>query len=392
MPFLSGFRVESKQLDRLNFRVASGLDGIRGSTTTFYNPSMRILEIIDSIQKLVLPFNTDYTPLSECDEGAVFDGENYSALNSTLSGQIYIRGFYITNQFAQNLLFCYNLTGQEINPDRDNVDSRFVKYAVGSIIASCENPVVVDRIISKAVDNEEDLFEFQPIDLTEKIGLAELYRAIFYGKFGNKAVLYTDDPFMYAEAKHRGYRPVKLNRGVRATLQSAGVLTDSEVVEEGFKFDYVEYDELTAEEKAVLELHRQIDACLNVESSERPRVYSKAYAKNGEELPYPGFCGNGGIHVRRDQLQNIIYFVETYSHEKGHQVTGAGDPEDRFRKFFERNLVRYVVAELIDQRAGGDQSAEVARLKEELSATQNALSHLMSALKERGYCGLPSCE
>lgn len=257
-----------------------------------------------------------------------------------------MRDFYITDEFVPHLMFSYNLTSQNVNPDRNMMDSSQVKSAVRDVISRCDDPQVVTEIVRNAVDNEQDVFEFQTLNFEEgNAHLGELYKTIFHSMFGEKAVLYTDDPFTFATAKHWGYKPIKVNRGVRQTLRNAGVITDSEVIKEGFNAEYIGLDELTEEERGTLGRYQQVDQCLGVESAETPRVYTRVFAKNGEELPYPGFF-NGQVHIRKDQLGDLFTFVDTYKHEKGHAVTGASDPEDRFRDFFEKRLTGYILSDM----------------------------------------------
>ncbi len=64
-----------------------------------------------------------------------------------------------------------------------------------------------------------------------------------------------------------------------------------------------------------------------------------------KELLYPGFF-NGEINIRRDQLRNLFAYVDVYKHEKGHEITGAGDPEDEFRQFFEKRLTEYIISNM----------------------------------------------
>jgi hypothetical protein len=346
MPFSSDVRLDGTQTERLNYRIAEGLEDTVGSMTIIYQPSLEMVRIVDSIQQLVLAFNQDYRPLSQSEEGTVLSGEKYGATNKIKKGSVFVRDFYITNEFKPNLLFSYNLTSQNINPDRDMMDNSYVRSAVRDVISNCDNPNVIVEIVRNAIDNEQDIFEFQTLSFTgDNKHIGELYMTIFQSMFGEKAVLYTDDPYTFATAKHWGYEPVKVNRGMRQTLRNAGVITDSEVVKEGFNADYVSLDELTEDEKSTLGKYQEVDQCLGVESAETPRVYTKVLAKNGEELPYPGFF-DGQVHVRRDQLKDLFTFVSTYKHEKGHEVTGASDPEDRFRDFFEKRLTQYIISDI----------------------------------------------
>ncbi|MBW2977530.1 hypothetical protein KY331_01675 [Candidatus Woesearchaeota archaeon] len=385
MPFQSDLSLDSTKTHQLNFRLAQGLEARTGSVTTFYSPSEMIIDHINSIERLVLDFNTDYTPLSKSKEGAVFDGVMHSAANQINKGTCFVRGFYITDSFKNYLLFSYNFTAQQINPDRDEINHAYVKSAVHSIISSCVNPEVITTIIRNSVDNERDMYEFQTINFDKESKIARLYRDTFHSMFGEKAVLYTDSIFLSVEAVHRGYTPIKVNRGIRQTLMNAGVLTDEEVVSKDLIPEYVDFNDLTEPEKKTLMKHREIDAILDVESADVPSVYTTLRAKNGEELGYPGFYNNEqGINLKRSQLGSILSFALTYIHEKGHEQTGgAPDASDRFRNFFENNIAKYVIAKL--EGGEGERSAQEAAEIRQLRAELELYKPLIQQLKDKGW-------
>ena len=55
------------------------------------------------------------------------------------------------------------------------------------------------------------------------------------------------------------------------------------------------------------------------------------------------------IYLRRTTLNYVSELARAYSHERGHDVTGAPDPADEFRNFFEYQLLPRILKELEEE-------------------------------------------
>ncbi|MDO8556290.1 MAG: hypothetical protein Q7R96_03900 [Nanoarchaeota archaeon] len=356
MPFATHVEADGTTAQRLNFRIAEGLQPIRGSSTTIYEPTSEILKVLRELPQHVLTFNQDYTykKLASGQEGAAFNGETFEEKSRIKNGAVFVRDFRITDDFKDHLLFSYNLTSRDIAPDRNTINMKTVREAVHALVAQRPNQEMIEKIVATAKDNKQDIYEYDPITFpADGFGEAhkDYYRETFHKRYGEKAVLYGGNPFLFAVATHHGYKPINMHPGVRETLHNAGVLTDSEVLNQGFTIDYVDPKDLTPEEQAVLGHYQTVNQCLAFQDTGAPTIYASVRAKNGEELPYAGFHDPNkkpeeAVHIRRDQLRDLRTFVGTYSHEKNHQKTRASDPEDEFRQAFEDPLADRVTKEV----------------------------------------------
>ncbi len=348
MPFATDIAVDGHHTKRLNYRVVEGLERQNGSTSTIYNPTADMLFVLDYIQKYVLSFNPDYKPRYTVGAGAVFNGRKYGIMNTIQKGTVFVRDFFMTDLFEENLLFSYNLQTRDINPDRDLANPTVVRTAVKEIMRTCSDVETIEEIVKAAKGNHNDIFEFQTIEFTsDNKHVAPLYKKAFHKIYGEKAVLLTN-PFLALEALHQGYTPIEVSESFRRTLRAAGVLTEQEVISVGFIPELVDYNNLTAAEREMLEKYKGVNAVLGLRDTGAPQIYSKLRRRDGVELPFLGFCeiDSGNVYLSRRTLLDLGTFVHVYKHEKGHQETGAGDPTDKFRQFFEFGLDRYVVAEM----------------------------------------------
>jgi hypothetical protein len=333
---------------RLNFRLAQGLNAHLGSATTIFEPTFSMVEVVDVIEKNVLAYNPDYKPIVQASSGVLFDGTNYEANNVVANGTIFIKDFFVTDDLKDSLMFSYNLTIADINPDRDSVNEGVMRESVRRIVRSCRDDKVIDNILQKAENNERALFEFQTIQFNaQDQDLAKQYETAFHRVFGENAVVFTENPDLFAQAIHRGYKPVILQEGVRNTLINAGVTTDKEIVYENFVPTLIDLSELSDREQKMLDRYKEIDTLMGVSDTGQPKIYAKLQTRGGKVLPYPGFFHPAkGIHLRRDCLSSPWRFVDVYKHEKGHEVSDASDPEDAFRQVFENVSTTYILAEL----------------------------------------------
>ncbi len=307
-----------------------------------------MLFVLNSLPHYVLAFNPEYKARYANNAGAVFDGTKYGLGNFIGHGTVFVKGFFMTERLADNLLFSYDLETREINPDRDIADPAVVRSAVKEIVRTCDNAQTIEEIVKAAKGNHNDIFEFQTIEFVhDNKQIAPLYKKAFHKVYGEKAVLLTN-PMLALEAIHQGYTPIEVSESFRKTLQAAGVLTEREVISEGFIPEVIAYSSLSEAERKMLEQYKTVNAVLGLRDTGAPKVYSKLRRRDGVELPFLGFCEleSGTVYLSRRALQDLGTFVHVYKHEKGHQETKAGDPTDEFRQFFEFGLDRYVVAEM----------------------------------------------
>jgi len=124
----------------------------------------------------------------------------------------------------------------------------------------------------------------------------------------------------------------------------AGVRNSNDVVFRTYDTDEVLVSALNQSEKENLALTKLIDKLYGVDYSRTIKIYSRH--KDGSSEPLPPAFWDGAVHISRQMLLTPLSIIEVYEHEIGHAITGASDPDDRFRAFFEVHLASLVMKEL----------------------------------------------
>ncbi|MBI5046564.1 hypothetical protein HZC07_02425, partial [Candidatus Micrarchaeota archaeon] len=151
-------------------------------------------------------------------------------------------------------------------------------------------------------------------------------------------------------------KTIRLNEKIVKTLQRAGIETDREVAGEGLYSDRVPYSELTEAERGTIAAFQDVDTVLALGPARGVNICTTVTTRTGRDMTgrIMGFYDHstGEVTLQRELLADWASAQRTYTHERGHEKTGAKDPEDGFRAFFEYNL-----AALVDQ--------EIARMRED---------------------------
>src|SRR3989344_1957823 len=179
---------------------------------------------------------------------------------------------------------------------------------------------------------------------------------IFQEMYGDDAIIASTNTNENADAELMGYRPITLHPSVAMHLNEVGIKRADVLIREinsETEYRWVEPADLTREEQAVLS--RADDLSRIVLGEVIPvnvRVYSGLYTKAGRKI-----IGSLGVHttlpdgtkyigIMRDQLGDLKNFADTYIHELGHHVTGAGDYDRTFVDFFTQALARIAAERL----------------------------------------------
>ncbi len=369
---------------KVHFVFAKNLEAMVGSTTTIYEPTAEICNRFREISEFVLRFNSSHSPLHADETGELFNAQVYSGRDSWYSRRLFANGFYIQNSYKDNLLFDYNLRVPitEISPDRDNIDIEIVRDKVGRLVRTCKNKTVIEKIINvAATESDANYFEFVEVDAEAGSERLNLWKESFRELYGEKAVLSTGDAHREVEAIHQGYKIIRCNNEVSKTLCRAGILTDKDVISEGFERTLVSEENLSAAEKEMLALIPSIDQAIVISrgtplSSPTVKVFSELHTRDGEvKNNIVGFYDKteDAIYIRRSELAETRSFFMTYSHERGHQITKSGDAEDRFRDFFEQLGYFYTYSEVYGESG---LSGEMYQLQQELIRSQAQIKKL----------------
>ncbi len=288
---------------------------------------------------------------------------------------------YVKNVRVKGMtsLYSYDLGIEEISSDRNFVDFDILKSEVRGLLEGCTNTEVIENVIKAAEEKKDNaLIELQAFrpqispeefgntfrikeiwnlgePLEEKIGIIgklicseDLWVKSFKKLYGENAVLHSRNSFANGDAEIMGYKVVELDSGLANYLRSKGIQSADKIkVNQEYRF----VDDLTPEEIQILSEGPSLDDYLAVPQDKRieVRVYSGLFTDTGREI-----VTSLGVHIKtkdgenymgikRDTLKDRKTFVETYLHERGHEVTGAPDEDRSFTGYFTNNLARHYI-------------------------------------------------
>ena len=348
-PLHADISVDGKKTRRLHYKLVEGMPGKEGSVTTITGIDEDMVKYLKKIDYYILHFRGDFRPLHSASAGEIFDdseNEKYQ-IDAFLDGKkIFNKGFYVRDR-SHKLLFDYNFRFDNISPDRDMVDGNDVRESVTSILKNCDNKKIITRII-KAAEKEYEGNYAEFIDTELNVHIAEVWKECFYDLYGKNTVLSTGNPHIAAEAIHRGFTPLKINENIRKILHRAGVETDLEVVNEGIETVEVNPDDITPEERKVLDYIPLIEQALKLPHHEEVKIFESAISRAGRKLDFLGFYSpsEDSINLRRSVLSNLNSLADVYDHERGHKETGCSDASDGFRGFFESYTLKFVLDQI----------------------------------------------
>lgn len=346
-PFASApTRINESDQQVVHYRVIEKVDPMeKGSQTTIRGIDDKLKKIINRLDDFVLPLRDDQPYIHSLPDVRMF---NERFLRGMPQGTVYNKGVFITHDYASRLLFSYDLKTEEISPDRDDVRIGALESAVEDAVISLTDRNAIGRILKAASDGSgREYMELIDAELDEDV--AEVWKDVFYNDldFGSDAVLFTS-PHKAMEAMHKGFTVVKMNEKIARTLHAAGIEYDTEVMNEGLIYDEIPYDDLTPEEREMVESFRDIETVLDLPHFERVKIFSKVRTRTGRDMSGKtmGFFDGVTIHLNRRTLSLFAKATRFFIHERGHKETRASDSMDRFRNFFEYYVTAFVGKEI----------------------------------------------
>ncbi len=337
MPIAQPVSLDDKVTERLGYKTIEGAAPMQGSSTTLYDPTSTMRDIFDNIGYYVLDFNKNLRVLHETSQGRLIAPEK----NPTL----YVKRFFVATN--DKMIFSYDLPTRDIAPDRHAVDQESLQKRIKTILETCPNIDVPIAILKKARDEKKEYAEFIELDFHDR-EVKEAWANAFKIVFGENAVLDGQNPACNYDAEHRGKRIVYLPPALRRNLQKARVIDTQWLAFFGFQVIEEEEIVLTAREQRTMDLFAKVDGVLGIREPSAIKIYGKVRDYEGKEEEIKGFYTqhNKTIHLKRSVLSDPPDAVRVYTHERGHNITGAPDPADQFRHFFEGHLLPFVLATL----------------------------------------------
>lgn len=312
------------------------------SSTTFLNPTPELLQEFRQINKKVLAIEKA-EPVERTPSGDVLSLEG---------GMLYVRELLIPGD--HNLLFTYHLPQLEIkNRDRSFIDQQELTAAISQIWSYIKNPEVIKSFLFKAnleakkgsgKDKVEFAMDFCPKD-------PEQWKKIFEEVFGKDTAIRdirSEDYDAMQQNKHVGLELVSFPSAVYRVLKRLGLPTYESRVQEMTDVEHIPDEELSEEEKSLLENLKAIDNYLPNNRPSDIRVYKRKFP--GQKVA-AGFSDGKSIYLLRDILADFSQAAEVYIHEKVHHNTGGAlDASANFRNYLTFALAKIVLDRLKKMR------------------------------------------
>ena len=312
------------------------------SKTIINNPSDQMINEFRTLGEKVLAFSNKkpiHTP-----------GVSYDILDY-YSGKVYVKGLFVEKR--PDLLFSYNLKGFDIkNRDRNEVNNKDIDEMIRNIYKTTQDEKLISKYISEAVRVTQEgkshrYREFNTrLFIPPRSSQASLWIKSFKEIFGENAGIVSSDCINYAEiyrAKHLGCKLIPIPPALYIALDNLPGMdgeklpTYKTLVDQAVEASVpVDEENLSTEEKEKLNKLYKLNSILKL-VGERPVKkieiydYPKDYA--GERVE--GFYTEGEedtIHISRNTINSsLTTAADVFFHECDHMITGAEDPEARFR-------------------------------------------------------------
>src|SRR3989344_1467191 len=343
MPFSQSKKIDGREINILSYKTVENADFNEGSSTTFYNPDDRMQGLFKNIGDYILHFSSNVEELHKNDKNRIIS-QKYP--------KTYVKGFYVTDNNRREFqsTFSYDINTQNISPDRNNIDFKTLKKEIKALLETCDNEEVIRKILSTAKkETNKDYVEFMDLDLQDD-NVKKAWKNAFIDVFGKHYVLDSKFSSWNYEAEHMGYYILHIDDRLASTLKKAGIYDARKRLCADYDYNNIPIEELNEKEKANLGLLPKLDKILGIESA-TIKIYDKLKDSNGCELQIPAFFSpiTREIYLRRTTLNYVSELARAYSHERGHDVTGAPDPADEFRNFFEYQLLPRILKELEEE-------------------------------------------
>lgn len=297
-------------------------------------------ETIDKAKRLFLKFS-DEEVLEKTAYGEVLSRQNDTS-------RIYINGLEVAKE--ENFLFSYNITSmtapmrKALNRERSHVGRTAYTPRVKSILLECKKPQVAELLAN-------DLQNHATGSIHDELKWIEIstHATRILNSTKKEVVFMTSEQLitrkdMADEARRKGEQIVVVTEKVAEKISNLTDLSGNRIRDltqyvqerhDSFRFQFIEPDELTSQEKQVFDCTEDI---FNLIGGRPWRVQNVLIS----EIMRPGDAGlwyeGKSIIVLRSQLKNIQNYAGTLLHEAAHAISRASDVSREFESELTRLL------------------------------------------------------
>ena len=267
--------------------------------------------------------------------------------------EIFINGIKVAEE--ENFLFSYNITAlnttlrKALNRERTNVGRTAYSDRIRAILLSAES----EAVLSVFTDNLTQMSNGKQADELKWVDVqAHAVRHLSARKetvYVTPAEIQRSSGAVLEVIRNSGKQPVFVTEMVKqkiadtTDMNGRQISTIQSVVAQynnSFQYDFIPYDTLTAAEKSVFNLHRQL--LQETQSKVKPEQIKIAQTLR-PDFPSDSFGGvwdadKRQVIIRRDMLRNPAVFCGVLIHELTHADTGLDDID----RSFETALSRWI--------------------------------------------------
>lgn len=292
---------------------------------------------IHNAKKLFLRF-TDIEKLETTEYGEILDKRG-------LVGEIFINGIKVAEE--PNFLFSYNITSMNatlrkaLNRERTNVGRTAYSDRIRAILLSAES----EAVLSVFTDNLTQMSNGKQADEMKWVDVQA--HAVRHLSARKETVYVTPEEIQRSSGavleviRNSGKQPVFVTEMVKqkvadtTDMNGKQIQTIQSVVTQfnnSFQYDFVSFDELTRNEKAVFGLHRKL--LQETGSKVKPEQIKIAQTLR-PDFPADSYGGVWDtekelVIIRRDMLCSLSLFCGVLVHELTHADTGFDDIDRGF--------------------------------------------------------------
>ena len=268
--------------------------------------------------------------------------------------RIYVNGVKVSEE--ENFLFSYNITSltkairKALNRERTNVGRSAYSSRIKSILLSCKSKEVAEFLMN-------DLKKYYTGTIHDELKWIDVQEhAVRILNATERVVFFTaeeliDAKNMVDEAKMGGYRIVTIPGNLKDRIRGIRDISGNYIRDlnqfykeyhEGFKFKFVERDDLTSSERKIFDLTNKILALIGG----KPRVVKEIKISETMRKELGSFVESTGlwdpatrrIIIKRSQLRSLEMYAGTLLHEVAHAISGTKDVD----RDFENKLTNFL--------------------------------------------------
>ena len=235
-------------------------------------------------------------------------------LDEKFKGKVFVKGIYVCDHPKSE--YGYDFRDMSLDRDRKMADYYSLNYAITNVLRTAvyDGKFEADKLFEIA--NSDDSAESKAISIYGMESMAEKLRESFEKKHG-KDTIAVSSVLEATQASEVGLKAVVVTKAVSGALKSESILQARIESKKTDAKKIVQLDELTEEERSVLNAGLKLTACLGKTLPVRIVEF------HGDILG--STVRDQWVNVSRTMLKSVGDFVTTLVHEYAHEASSDHD-------------------------------------------------------------------